>query len=197
MTWAKRKFPSLETQQFSDFDIQTLNMLGSPPHIKGSLKVEAGLNFVCHKVQIFCRAVVLAYEKGKCQTQFGRCNLKTKVPVSGSGWRFPILHVSKRHPFLIIAAKSQSHFPATPFVKTQATTTTAAHLQWLGNREQLLGNAKAGLKFPSYERRGFDDTQTPFQHPFPNRHRGFPSHFGIPENERQHNETRANRGSAF
>ena len=134
MIWAKRKFPSSETQQFSDFDIQTLNMLGSPPHIEGSLKVEAGLNFVCHKVQIFCRAVLLAYGKGKCQTQFGRYNLKTKVPVSGSGWRFHILHVSKRHPFLITAAKSQSHFPATPLVKTQAATTTAAHLQWLGNR---------------------------------------------------------------
>lgn len=147
---------------------------------------------------IFCRAVLLAYGyDGKRQTQFDRCNLKTKVPVSGSGWRFHILHVSKRHPFTILAAKSQSHFPATPLVKMQATTTTAAHLQWLGNRELLLGNVKACLKFPSYERRGFDDTQTLFQHPFPKRHRGFPSHFGIPENGRRHKETRANRVSAF
>ena len=113
--------------------------------------------------------------------------------MSGSGWRFDILHVSKRHPFSILEAKSQSHFPATPLVKTQATTSTAAHLQWLGSRELLLGNVKACLKFPSYERRGFDDTQTLFQHPFPKRHRGFPSHFGIPENGRRHNETRANR----
>ena len=155
----------------------------------------AGLNFVCHQVQAFCRAILLAYGKGKRQTQFGRCNLK--VPVSGSGWCFHMLHVSKRHPFLILAAKSQSHFPATPFVKTQATTTTAAHLQWLGNREHLLGNVKACLKVPSYERGGFDNIQTPFWHPFPNRHPGFPSHFGIPENGRRHNETRANRVSAF
>ena len=84
---------------------------------------------------IFCRAVLLAYVyDGKRQTQFGRCNLKTKVPGVWIRMALRHMHVSKRHPFSILEAKSQSHFPATPLVKTQATTTTAAHLQWLGNR---------------------------------------------------------------
>lgn len=52
MTWAKRKFPSSETQQFSDFDIQTLNMLVPLLTSRAPLKVEAGLNFVCHQVHL-------------------------------------------------------------------------------------------------------------------------------------------------
>lgn len=91
----------------------------------------------------------------------------------------------KKTPFLMLAAKSQSHFPATPFVKTQATTTTAAHLQWLGNREHSV-RTKACLKFPSYERGDLIISERPFGIHSPTGTQAS-LRISIPENGRRHN----------